>query len=195
GLIVVSFGPSYSYSLMRLLYGQKWSDGEASTVLQFYCLYVILLAMNGTSEAFLHAVATEHQLKQSNDTLLVFSVIYVVLNVLLIRRAGAVGLILANSLNMIFRIAYSGVFIRKYFKDTPSFSFKGCMPGGSEFLLVTGVATVMVERMYVKREEFWFGFGVHLCFGLGCLAGCGLMIFRREKAFFNKIIRSEEHVD
>ncbi|KAF4364917.1 hypothetical protein F8388_020631 [Cannabis sativa] len=36
----------YSYSLIRLLYGQKWSDGEASKALQYYCLYIIVLAMN-----------------------------------------------------------------------------------------------------------------------------------------------------
>ncbi|GER57061.1 oligosaccharide translocation protein rft1, partial [Striga asiatica] len=47
GLVVIAFGPSYSYSLIRLLYGRKWSDGEASTALQCYCLYVIVLAMNG----------------------------------------------------------------------------------------------------------------------------------------------------
>ncbi|KAL7225698.1 hypothetical protein ACSBR1_020953 [Camellia fascicularis] len=46
GLVVMAFGPSYSYALIRLLYGQKWSDGEASTALQYYCLYVITLAMN-----------------------------------------------------------------------------------------------------------------------------------------------------
>ncbi|KAL6524869.1 hypothetical protein OROMI_030462 [Orobanche minor] len=97
-LVVIAFGPSYSYSLIRLLYGRKWSDGEASTALQCYCLYVIALAMNGTSEAFLHAVATEDQLKQSNDSLLVFSLIYLILNVLLIRTSGAIGLIIANSL-------------------------------------------------------------------------------------------------
>ncbi|KAL5129576.1 Protein RFT1 [Glycine soja] len=91
GLVFMAFGPSYSYSLIRLLYGEKWSDGEASTALRCYCFYVIVLAMNGTSEAFMHAVATESQLKRSNDSLLVFSLIYIVLNVLLIRSAGAVG--------------------------------------------------------------------------------------------------------
>lgn len=101
GLVVMAFGPSYSYSLIRLLYGRKWSDGEASTALRYYCLYVILLAMNGTSEAFLHAVANETQLKRSNDSLLVFSLIYLVLNVSLIHSAGAIGLILANSLSIL----------------------------------------------------------------------------------------------
>jgi len=47
GLVFMAFGPSYSYSLIRLLYGEKWSDGEASTALRCYCFYVIVLAMNG----------------------------------------------------------------------------------------------------------------------------------------------------
>uniref|UniRef100_A0A2P2LI78 Protein RFT1 homolog n=1 Tax=Rhizophora mucronata TaxID=61149 RepID=A0A2P2LI78_RHIMU len=61
-----------------------------------------LVLLIGTSEAFLHAVATENQLKRSNDSLLVFSLIYVILNILLIRSAGAVGLILANSISILF---------------------------------------------------------------------------------------------
>lgn len=54
------------------------------------------LYASGTSEAFLHAVADETQLKRSNDSLLVFSLIYVLLNVMLVRSAGAIGLIIAN---------------------------------------------------------------------------------------------------
>lgn len=45
----MAFGPSYSYSLIRLLYGKKWSDGEAASALRYYCLYVVVLAINGKS--------------------------------------------------------------------------------------------------------------------------------------------------
>uniref|UniRef100_A0A453G3N3 Protein RFT1 homolog n=1 Tax=Aegilops tauschii subsp. strangulata TaxID=200361 RepID=A0A453G3N3_AEGTS len=116
GLVVISFGPSYSYTLLNLLYGRRYSDGEATAVLRFYCVYIIFLAMNGTSEAFLHSVANESQLKQSNNMLLLFSAIYTVLNVAFIKSAGAVGLIAANSVNMLLRISYSAVFINEYFK-------------------------------------------------------------------------------
>ncbi|KAL3639016.1 hypothetical protein CASFOL_016923 [Castilleja foliolosa] len=194
GLVVIAFGPSYSYSLIRLLYGRKWSDGEASTALQCYCLYVIVLAMNGTSEAFLHAVATEKQLKQSNDSLLVFSLIYLVLNVLLIRTAGAIGLIVANSLNMILRIIYSAIFIRKYLKET-SFSFRDCLPAGCEFLLVSGVATFFLERMYLNRDDFWATFTVHFSFGLACFSVAAFVIYQKEKPFIHKIIRFRKHAD
>ncbi|KAF5795192.1 hypothetical protein HanXRQr2_Chr08g0336771 [Helianthus annuus] len=35
----MAFGPSYSYSLIRVFYGRKWSDGEAIAALKYYCLY------------------------------------------------------------------------------------------------------------------------------------------------------------
>eukprot|EP01018_Ginkgo_biloba_P039013 Gb_11883 [translate_table: standard] len=50
GLIFLTFGPSYSYILIRLLYGKKWSDGEASIALGYYCLYVMVLAINDESD-------------------------------------------------------------------------------------------------------------------------------------------------
>ncbi|KAJ6705797.1 ENDOPLASMIC RETICULUM MULTISPAN TRANSMEMBRANE PROTEIN-RELATED [Salix purpurea] len=50
GLVFMAFGPSYSYSFIRLLYGHKWTDGEALTALQYYCLYVIVLAVNDYDE-------------------------------------------------------------------------------------------------------------------------------------------------
>ncbi|KAG2714176.1 hypothetical protein I3760_03G013800 [Carya illinoinensis] len=195
GLVFMAFGPSFSYSLIRLLYGRKWSDGEASTALQYYCLYIIVLAMNGTSEAFLHAVATENELKRSNDSLLVFSLIYIVLNVLLIRSAGAIGLILANSLNMILRIIYSTVFIKQYFQDSSSFSFSSCLPSGWTVLLFSGVVTLISEKIFLDRENFWTTFLVHFFIGFACFCMSSFVIYRREKPFINKIIRFRDHVD
>ncbi|XVF08476.1 hypothetical protein REPUB_Repub07fG0006600 [Reevesia pubescens] len=195
GLIFLAFGPSYSYSLIRLLYGQKWSDGEASTALRYYCLYIIVLAMNGTSEAFLHAVANENQLKRSNDSLLVFSLIYVALNVLLIRSAGAVGLILANFLNMILRIIYSAVFIRHFFQESSSFSFYSCLPSGWTILLLSGVATLISEKVFLDRENFWPSFLVHFSIGFTFFCISAFVIYRRERPFINKIIRFRDHLD
>lgn len=47
GLVVISFGPSYSYTLLKLLYGARYSDGDATVILHYYCFYIICLAMNG----------------------------------------------------------------------------------------------------------------------------------------------------
>ena len=57
GLLAMSFGPSYTYVLIRLVYGQKWSDTEAPRALAYYCGYITLLALNGCTEAYVNAVA------------------------------------------------------------------------------------------------------------------------------------------
>ena len=43
--------------LLRLVYGQRWSETDAPRALAVYCLYILLLALNGILEAFEHAVA------------------------------------------------------------------------------------------------------------------------------------------
>ncbi|KFK38424.1 hypothetical protein AALP_AA3G111400 [Arabis alpina] len=193
GLIFMAFGPSYSYSLIRLLYGEKWSDGEASLALQFYCLYIIVLAMNGTSEAFLHAVGEEKQLKRSNDMLLVFSLIYIVLNILLIRSLGAIGLILANSINMIMRIMCSGQFIQQYFQGTSSFSFRKCFPLGWQILILSGIITLISEKAILNHKNFWATFPLHFTIGFLCFCLSAVVIYRRERLFINRIIRFRDH--
>ena len=57
GLLALAFGPSYSYVLLRLVYGQRWSDTEAPSALSYYCGYITLLALNGCTEAYVNATA------------------------------------------------------------------------------------------------------------------------------------------
>eukprot|EP00877_Chromochloris_zofingiensis_P005176 jgi/Chrzof1/1465/Cz10g08270.t1 len=47
GLVAVSFGPWYSYTLLRLVYSERWSETEAPFVLGCYTAYILLLAVNG----------------------------------------------------------------------------------------------------------------------------------------------------
>ncbi|XP_072150501.1 uncharacterized protein [Setaria viridis] len=193
GLVIISFGPSYSYTLLKLLYGDRHSDREAPVILRYYCFYIISLAMNGTSEAFLHAVANENQLKQSNDMLLLFSVIYIILNVVLIKSAGALGLIAANCINMLLRITYSAMFIKNYFKG--SFSFRRCVPAGWGILLISALTTVFSERVFLNRTRFKQTVPIHIAIGIMCLSISSFEIYRGEKQFLRQIFGTLKHHD
>uniref|UniRef100_A0A1D1ZJ87 Protein RFT1 homolog n=1 Tax=Anthurium amnicola TaxID=1678845 RepID=A0A1D1ZJ87_9ARAE len=194
GLVVIVFGPSYSYSLTRILYERKWSDGDASIALRYYCLYVVLLAMNGTSEAFVHAVADKSQLKRSNNAMVIFSLIYMLLNMTLVQYAGAIGLITANSINMILRIIYSAMFIKHYFQGS-SFAFHRCLPSGWPILLLSGAITHLSERLILDRENFWPTLLLHSSIGIVCFCLSIIHICHREKHFIRKIIRFGKRVD
>jgi len=77
------------------------------------------LALNGTSEAFVHSVASEKQLEFVNVLFVVFSALFVTASVILLRIPGlaAVGLVLANAFNMTMRIIYSFYFISRWQKE------------------------------------------------------------------------------
>ena len=52
GLLAVTFGPPYSFTLLRGVYSQRWADTEAPFVLGCYTAYLLLLAVNGEPRAF-----------------------------------------------------------------------------------------------------------------------------------------------
>lgn len=117
GLVFLCFGPPYSYTLVRMLYGRAWASTEAPAVLAIYCYYVSLLAINGISEAFVHATASSSQLYYSNAWMLIVSCVSMCASVALIGRAGAAGLVLSNCINMALRIGYSLRYIRGYRRE------------------------------------------------------------------------------
>jgi oligosaccharide translocation protein RFT1 len=64
-------------------------------------------AAAGITEAFTHAVLGAAALNRSNALLLVFTGVHLACSVALVTRLGAVGLIAADALNMLLRVAYS----------------------------------------------------------------------------------------
>ncbi|CAK9202747.1 unnamed protein product [Sphagnum troendelagicum] len=185
GLVFVTFGPSYSYVLLRLIYSQTWSDGDATAALGCYCIYVFALALNGTSEAFVHAVVTRSQLLQSSAWMLVFSVLYMCLSVLLIRAAPSTGIILANTINMALRTIYSLTFIQSFFKDLPTFSLWQAVPNWrvlgvlASSALITHYSNVWV----MDRDHFLPTAALHVAVGFSCLAILVATVYKYERSF------------
>ena len=76
GLIFACFGFNYTRVLLRILLpGKAWDadddktagggGGPAANVLSWYCIYVLLLALNGMTEAFVYAVAARNDVRMS----------------------------------------------------------------------------------------------------------------------------------
>lgn len=98
GACFVCFGPAYSHFAIDFLYTSKYSETEAPRVLAWYCVYILLVAVNGTTEAFVHSVASEAELRFFNLLLIGFSVVFVISASVFIRipAIATVGLVWAN---------------------------------------------------------------------------------------------------
>jgi oligosaccharide translocation protein RFT1 len=205
GLLFACFGFNYTRVLLRLLLpGQRWKESEggreggsegSSQVLSWYCLYVLFLAVNGMTEAFVYAVATREEVGRLSLSAAVSFVVFALSTGPLMAGGGTVGLVLANCLGMLARIGFSWMFIRRYFSLVGEGGREGgehkVSPRGGEeeegrregrmpdlfprpvVLAAFGVAfgvTRVSDRAMVSVEE-WRGVVRHVGVGGLCLAG------------------------
>ena len=63
-LLGVSLGPPNAYALLSLLYGDNIAQSDAPTILACYCVFILCMALNGVSEAFMHATANVESMKK-----------------------------------------------------------------------------------------------------------------------------------
>ena len=60
-MVILCFGYSYSYLALDMYGGHVLSEGGGATLLRWYCVYVLLLAINGVTECFVFSAMSENQ--------------------------------------------------------------------------------------------------------------------------------------
>ncbi|GFV55951.1 protein RFT1 homolog [Trichonephila clavipes] len=132
GLTILMFGYSYSQLLLYLYGGTKLSAGIGLTLMRWHCLYVLLLAINGVSEGFKFAVMNHVEIDRYNKSLVLLSVGFLTAAYCLVSVFGSSGFIIANCVNMLFRIVHSQaakVLIGDHEFDTPALVHHGNLKG------------------------------------------------------------------
>ncbi|TVU06071.1 hypothetical protein EJB05_49263 [Eragrostis curvula] len=201
GLLIIAFGPGYSYTLLRMVYKDRHCDGPTQLLLILYWFYVISLAFNGTLEAFLQSIASQSQLKMLNNFSLISSVVYVLIKVLLIGYAGAVGLIISDTIiwkDMLLKISYFMVFTRRFFQNSYAISIHQVLPSGWWVLVFSGAATIISDMMVLNKESketYWQSLPLHVGIGTTCFLLSCAVIYPREKALIEKFIKLHKHRD
>lgn len=121
-LLVVSLAPALAPGSFQLLVGSRWSSSISSSeihaLLSVYCYYIPFLAINGIMEALVASTATPSQLQQQSAwmglcSLAFFGTSY---GCLVVGNLGATGIVWANIVNMVLRIAFAVVFAVDYFR-------------------------------------------------------------------------------
>ncbi|XP_008850040.1 protein RFT1 homolog isoform X2 [Nannospalax galili] len=118
GLTITVFGFAYSQLALDIYGGAMLSSGSGPVLMRSYCLYVLLLAINGVTECFTFAAMSKEEVDRYNFTMLALSSSFLVLSYLLTSWCGSVGFILANCFNMGIRITQSLCFIHHYFQGS-----------------------------------------------------------------------------
>ena len=64
GLTILVFGYAYSFLLLDIYGGSVLSSGRGPLLLRWFCLYVLLLAINGSTECFSFATMSKEQVER-----------------------------------------------------------------------------------------------------------------------------------
>ncbi len=153
-LVVTTLGPTAAPLLLLLVAGPQWASSGAGDCLAAYMWYIPLLAINGVAEAFVSSVATETEVHIKSVWMTGFSFGFAGAGYVFLRllEFGATGLIIANSINMVCRIAWCAVFITSYFKKSrASFSIADIRPGPITFL--AAVVTAQAAKRVVTSAS------------------------------------------
>jgi hypothetical protein len=121
-LFAITLGPVLAPTLLSIVAGQKWSATSASKVLSTYCYYIPFLAINGVTEAFVAAVATNKELYAQSISMGVFFALFAGSAWFFIGQLemGGNGVVLANTVNMGLRIVWNTWYIKKFFAQNGS---------------------------------------------------------------------------
>lgn len=194
GLIIFSFGFSFSQLALTLYASRGFAEGIASELLQWQSLYILIISVNGVTEAFAVASMTEGSLKTFNVVLVFLSIIFIITSYFLTTLLGSLGFILANSINMFGRILHSMHFIHsyRYCKDknnsTDKFSLTDMLP---EKMVIVSFCLVFVilklsERMFCCSSLSWSL--IHVLIGLLSLVSLLFFVYVRDRKLVQYLV-------
>lgn len=170
GLTVTVFGFAYSQLALDIYGGAMLSSGSGPVLMRCYCLYVLLLAVNGVTECFTFAAMSKEDVDRYNFTMLALSSSFLVLSYLLTSWCGSVGFIMANCFNMGIRITQSLSFIHHYFQESPHRPLAGLLLSPvllGVFVLSAGITSV--SEAFLCCERGWPARLAHIAVGTICL--------------------------
>ncbi|XP_004715334.1 protein RFT1 homolog isoform X1 [Echinops telfairi] len=170
GLTITVFGFAYSQLALDMYGGAMLSSGSGPALLRSYCVYVLLLAINGVTECFTFAAMSKEEVDRYNVRMLALSCTFLVFSYLLTRWCGSVGFIWANCLNMGARIAQSLSFIHRYHRHSPHRPLAGLLLSPmllGAFALSGGITSV--SEVYLCCEQGWPARLAHVAVGALCL--------------------------
>ncbi|KAM8926527.1 man(5)GlcNAc(2)-PP-dolichol translocation protein RFT1 isoform 1-T1 [Lycaon pictus] len=170
GLTITIFGFAYSQLALDIYGGAMLSSGSGPVLLRSYCLYVLLLAINGVTECFTFAAMSKEEVDRYNFTMLALSSSFLVLSYLLTQWCGSVGFILANCFNMGIRITQSLCFIHRYYRKSPHRPLAGLYLSPAllgAFVLSGGITGV--SEVFLCCEQGWLARLAHVAVGAFCL--------------------------
>lgn len=143
------FGPFYARLAVQIGLGARWYSEETVWTLGVYCLYILAMALNGVTEAFVYATASPGLLGTVNVSLIISSLAFCLSCAVLIEKMGTSGILVANIIGMSIRIGFNLRYTERYFANPDKYFL--CL-GEKRASVASAVVVVGVAQEEVEEE-------------------------------------------
>lgn len=113
GLCFATFGPNFSYLLLHIIYGEKYSSTSAPIELSWMCFYLLLIGINGILEAFSQSSGDSRTLMILNIAMGLQSVVSIFMNIGLLSYNVVAGSMITSCFITVIRMLFNIWTIRK----------------------------------------------------------------------------------
>ena len=128
GCLFPTFGVHYSRLAVKLFLARQYQQEETVSTLQAFCSYILVLGLNGITEAYLHSIMPSSQFTAVNMNLVYSSILFLTVVAPLNALLGTAGVVYANSLSMLLRLMLNYQLIHRSFSQ-PNLIFQRPMEG------------------------------------------------------------------
>ena len=104
GVLFPIFGMNYARLAINMFLGNQWRREETVRTLVAFCPYVLILGLNGITEAYVHTVIPSFYFGDVNLNLFNSSIVFSIVAFPLVASFGTAGVVMANSISMAVRI-------------------------------------------------------------------------------------------
>lgn len=176
-------GRSFAHLFVRVVLGPAWMATNLPHTLSCFCLLLPIMAFSGILEAFNNATMNKEWQRYFRISSILTSIIYSSLAIALTRRAGSIGLILANMANFSMRSCISIFYLYAYCqRNKTKIEFRRLLP--HPVILLAGILSSLLVAPLTD------------ILGILCIAALNLTaILISERTFFMYIMRLRSKID
>ena len=127
GVMFSIFGPFYARAFVNLVLGPRWYSEDIINTISSFCFYILIMGLNGVSEAFCQSVVLKRHMYILTIGLCCCSIISVVSVSAFIDSMGTTGIVLSIAASMFVRLLFNLSYIYAsyqapavYIVDSPS---------------------------------------------------------------------------
>lgn len=156
GVLFPLFGMNYARLAINMFLGSQWRREETVRTLVAFCPYVLILGLNGITEAYVHTVIPSFYFGDVNLNLFNSSIVFSIVAFPLVASFGTAGVVMANTISMAVRILLNFQLILKSLTSAATLYSKSIDP-------VDGIhVTKVYQGFFLPRIDEYVPMNLHL---------------------------------